>query len=354
MNDSDLDNDSLGSGVISPPRTNEESAIREAWWQLLGRLPSEDEIASELGLGSAGAATRSRRLALSEEGLARVRHFRFLNGEVYDTVLSGNRLAFVHIEKCGGTTLHEMLTSQFPANRICPERFDGLGSWTINELSRFDLFSGHFDVAYCRSIPGRVRLITMLRDPRERLLSVYRFWRAHKPSPEVDSHPLIPLTRTMSAEEFFSDPLVDRSAGIRDAIVGQLIREGEKGEVGADHILRTDPGQALKKAWKTLKGMAAFGFVERMEDTRLVLNDALGLQMPRVAPKQVLTDLVTNRESFVVREEEPVTAGLMARLDALTAVDRALYDKARRLFDTRVRMMRLKRLATGGAGNGGG
>ncbi|GBQ94852.1 hypothetical protein AA23498_2132 [Acetobacter nitrogenifigens DSM 23921 = NBRC 105050] len=156
----------------------------------------------------------------------------------------------------------------------------------------------------------------------------------------------------MSAEEFFSDPLVDRSAGIRDAIVGQLIREGEKGEVGADHILRTDPGQALKKAWKTLKGMAAFGFVERMEDTRLVLNDALGLQMPRVAPKQVLTDLVTNRESFVVREEEPVTAGLMARLDALTAVDRALYGKARRLFDTRVRMMRLKRLATGGAGKG--
>ena len=32
-------------------------------------------------------------------------------------------VVFIHLQKCGGTTLHNALAAHFSPNRICPERF---------------------------------------------------------------------------------------------------------------------------------------------------------------------------------------------------------------------------------------
>ncbi|NHN83060.1 hypothetical protein GOB93_00130 [Acetobacter musti] len=320
-----------------------DDPLSPIWPLLLGREPTQAEREAEAAREPADSEqTLARRLMLSDEFAARLRQLKKDAGEISRTVLAGRRLAFVHIEKCGGSTLHAMLASQFPPERICPERFDALGCWTINELSRYDLFSGHFDLAYCRSIPGTVQVITMLREPRARLMSLWRFWRAHRETAATQSHPLVRRARTMDAETFFSDPVVIRSASVRDAITGQLIRTGAKGETGPDDILITNPEQAGEQAWTALRAMTAFGLVERMEESRLLINDATGLAMQPVAPLQVLNDLVRNEAAFVKPPEEPMTPALLARLDALTRADRALYARAVRLFARRYAILRLR------------
>ncbi len=278
-----------------------------------------------------------RHLAASDE--FRVQRLRFRKaGEVRPVELDQPRLVFVHIEKCGGTTLHAMLEPLFDAERICPERRDQLGDWTINELARYGLFSGHFDLACCRSIPGALRLLTMLREPRARLLSLYYFWKSHRPHPQRDLYDLLRLARACGAEEFFGHPSVVRHWNIRNAITGQLTRTRST-TLSPDDLIMRDPEAALALAWRALQGFAGFGIVERFEDSRLLLNRTLGLRMQPVAPRQVLSELVGSDEAFVDVPREPASARLQALLDPLTDIDRALYAKALTLFERRVAAM---------------
>jgi hypothetical protein len=247
------------------------------------------------------------------------------------------RLAFVHIEKCGGTTLRGMLETQWAPDRICPERHDGLGHWTINELAAYDLFAGHFDLALCRSIPGRVRTVTLLREPRARLRSLYRFWKAHLPHPERDKHNLMALVRALPEAAFFAHEEVRHHPSIRNAMAAQLTRTGQRDTLRQDDRLVADPRGSLVLAWDRLRRMDCFGIVERFEESRLMMNARLGLAMPAMAPRQVLAELVAASADMVEVEAAPPSPQLDALLAGLTDVDVPLYAMAGRLFGERLR-----------------
>ncbi|MCQ8277987.1 sulfotransferase family 2 domain-containing protein [Acetobacteraceae bacterium KSS8] len=315
-----------------------ETDIVAGYQWLLGRLPRPEEIAQCRGHFSQPTDEvidfqhsllqsdefRNRRLLL-QRGFALCR-----------PELDRDRLAFVHIEKCGGTTLHAMLCTQFPPEQVCPERDASLGDWTINELARFSLFSGHFDRAYCASIPGRVRVLTMLREPKKRLFSLYRFWKSHRPHPMRDRYVLIPMAREMDAAAFFSHDEVRFHTLLRDGMAGQLTRSHGEWSIGVGHRLLDRPGDVLAQAIAVLDGMAGFGILERFEDSRRLLNAQLGLDMPEIAPRQVLDTLATTDDDFVTLPPEPVTPEIDALLDAMTEVDRPFYDHACAVFSRRM------------------
>jgi Sulfotransferase family len=89
------------------------------------------------------------------------------------------RLVFVHIPKTGGTTLHHHFSAFFRPEEICPERFSNLQNYSIDELAQWRFFSGHFNADEIKRIPGPVFIVTVLRNPIERLLSHYYFWKRH-------------------------------------------------------------------------------------------------------------------------------------------------------------------------------
>ncbi len=317
-----------------------ESDIVNGYMWILGRFPSQDDI----------AAYRARFRDNNDENTVRTFQHDLLASEEFRNRrllmhrmrhigragLDQDRLVFVHIEKSGGTTLHEMLCSQFPPERICPERTDTLGDWSINELAAYGLFSGHFDLECCRSIPGRVRMLTMLREPKARLLSLYRFWKAHVPHPERDFYDLVVLARECPVEAFFSHPRVIAHPSLRDGVTGQLTRTEGAWELGPGHALIDDPAGMLEKAWEALLSMAGFGILERYEQSRSLLNRQLGLDMQPVPPRQVLSEMVRVSEEMVERPPEPMTPRLDALLDAMTPIDRPLYARALALFEQRV------------------
>ena len=89
-------------------------------------------------------------------------------------------LVFVHIPKTGGTSLHDILVENFRDDEICPERFNNLERWNRDHLVKFNYFSGHFDRTGVNCIPQAKNIITVLRDPKKRVLSLYHYWRSHK------------------------------------------------------------------------------------------------------------------------------------------------------------------------------
>ncbi len=62
-------------------------------------------------------------------------------------------------------------------DETCPDHFAELYRHTDAELARWRFFSGHFRMDELRRIPPPAFRVTLLRDPRERILSLYRFWR---------------------------------------------------------------------------------------------------------------------------------------------------------------------------------
>ena len=90
------------------------------------------------------------------------------------------RLVFLHVPRTGGTTLHHHLAAHFAPHEICPERFSRLHQYGPDQLEKWRFFSGHFNADEIRRIPGPLFVITILRNPIERLLSNYYFWKRHR------------------------------------------------------------------------------------------------------------------------------------------------------------------------------
>jgi hypothetical protein len=312
-----------------------DTDIVNGYMWILGRIPSAAEVAANRahygGVQDGAVEDFQRALMTSREFQAR--RIGLHRATRAPTELDRSRLVFLHIEKCGGTTLHDMLSTQFAPELICPERHDGLGDWTVNELAVFDLFSGHFDLACCRSIPGTVRFMTMLREPKARLLSLYRFWRAHRPDPHRDRYNLLRMARSMSPEAFFADPLVSGHVSIRNAIAGQLTRTSNRMLLAPEDPILCDPSMAVDRAWAALEQFEAVGIMERFDDSHVLLNARLELSMPAIAPRQVLTNLVRTDPELTEVAIEPLSPALDALLDPLTDIDRQLYARATARFD---------------------
>lgn len=86
----------------------------------------------------------------------------------------GRKLVFLHLPRTGGTTLREQIALAFEPSDVCPYRFGIPKGCPAEELDRYRFFSGHFTFDDVRRIPGEKYVFTVLRDPRDRLLSIWR------------------------------------------------------------------------------------------------------------------------------------------------------------------------------------
>lgn len=88
------------------------------------------------------------------------------------------RVAFLHIPKTAGQSVHHSLISLFNQDEICPARTNKeLYTYTINELAKYNLFSGHLDWSVIRLTGNFDYVFTVLRDPLDRILSFYFYLR---------------------------------------------------------------------------------------------------------------------------------------------------------------------------------
>lgn len=217
---------------------------------------------------------------------------------------------FLHIPKCAGTTLYTILRNSISSD-FCPERHNGLANWPSGALARFRLFSGHFDIASLDLIPAKkLNVVTYLREPSARLLSAYRFLRAHSSTAVVNQRHnmgLVKLAHSLDPIAFFSHPALAQHPSINNAMVRQLSgplpqKRWEAFYPGREYqrtLTDIDPSFALSEACAQLGRMVAFGVVEYMTESVAHILSNLGIKVPSDMPRLNALDDVVQTNDFL-------------------------------------------------------
>ena len=228
------------------------------------------------------------------------------------------------------------------AQPLFPERRNGLGNWPAATLAQGRFFSGHFDSATLALIPGRaVRVVTMLRDPAARLMSLYRYLRSIQPGAarkQKRNMNLVRLARAHDAAAFFAHPALAAHPSIDNAQTRQLAGalglkswESHPAPDGAQPLAQDST--ALPRAIAHLEAIAGVALLEHPA-TVPPLFDALGLEPPPVLPHSNRTD-ENSGTWFDPAPPVEVTDKIRFALTAHIEIDTQLYYAALQMLTER-------------------
>ncbi|MBW6399510.1 sulfotransferase family protein [Roseomonas sp. HJA6] len=244
---------------------------------------------------------------------------------------AGRKLVFLHLPKTGGTTLHHHFSQAFAPEEICPERFSRLDRFTTEELGRFRYFSGHFNYEQLRMIPGPLFTVTVMRDPVERILSTYYFWKRHRPE-YVERQRLAGPAAARSSGNLL-DFLRNTTPEVLDAIDNTMSRYlAGHVNVAPDHSYRFSAAGAgipmseleiMHRASGNLMAMDVFGFTSNLVE--VFTRVALVFGMKRTSSLVRLNTRGDVNELLEPTTEEPITPDIRAELNRLTSVDREIF-----------------------------
>ena len=250
--------------------------------------------------------------------------------------------AFIHIQKTAGTSVQNMLCDALGATRTFREHRDSLHLRCAAELSRYKLFAGHFNHDSLAYIPRRVlEVFTFVRDPRERLISHYRFLRAHEPTAPTYSRDM-ELANRLTVREFFSRDEIFSSSGFWNhqtwCVMGQRCWNGYR-QLFASHDRSADRGLLDDIAGDIRLRLREFLFVGLQEDferscERLFI--ALDMPMPAVRADHSVRQLASASNNFKIVENAPVTPEDDSVIARYTQVDDILYAEATALYRERM------------------
>jgi hypothetical protein len=312
---------------------------------VLGRDPeSEEAIAAHCGIRNL-EALRGILLSSAEFREKSAQYIDFADNIAPD--LNRQVVVFLHIPKCAGTSLHlALLTQNFTS--FCPERHNGLGNWPVAALARYNLFSGHFDITTLDLIPARrMSIVTLLRQPETRLISAYRFLRAHTPQAVyLQNHnmKLVHLARENDPVSFFRRPELARHPTINNGMVRMLSGPVPQkrweayypGRVNPSTITDNAPDQALKIALANLSRMAAFGVVEHIDQSIPYIFETLRLNVrAQIEKRQVLNVIMQQNPLLEAVPPVELTWALSAALAPHVTLDKQLYDCALAILSSR-------------------
>ncbi|MGL4316692.1 MAG: sulfotransferase family 2 domain-containing protein, partial [Pseudomonas sp.] len=254
--------------------------------------------------------------------------------------LRQEKLVFLHLPKTGGTTLHHHLAQLFDRQDICPERFNGLHKLPLGQLARYRFISGHYDLASCLAIPGAKKIITFLREPRARLVSLYNFLKAHRPEvARRNGWGLALMADELTIEQFFAHPEVRQHPYINNGMTRALANHlsMEVWPARDPEAECRDVSGLVEDALRLLEGLAGFGILERFDESVQLLTDMLGVPAcapgeRRLAFENLAEDEANYRQVELSRAEE-VSEAIFA---PLIEADLRLYRGALELLERRL------------------
>lgn len=245
--------------------------------------------------------------------------------------MAESKLVFLHLPKCGGTTLHDMIVDWFNAGNFHPERHNNLYTYPAHNLASWQVFSGHFDYYSTMLVPGHKWRMTMLREPRARLVSLYNFHRSHREDVVQSNN----LTLARWAQEhdintYFSRPEVRRHVAINNSMVRFMSSCSQLGPMTANVGLCDTPVEVLRdQAIENLKSFAFIGIMENYAASVKALAHMLGQTPPETIGQARKFDTLSETDPSMkkIEKQEP-DEDTHRLLDDLVREDEALYKVA--------------------------
>jgi len=141
------------------------------------------------------------------------------------------RVAFLHIPKCGGTTVFQHFKSNIgggKSGRIA--RFDSMqfakfSAPELEDARRAQFVSGHFGWNAMAASGDDAFRFTVLRDPFERLVSLYRFSRLKQNAESAVFEAVFEAAKERSFGDFCLSPEPELKSMIRDAMTRALAED---------------------------------------------------------------------------------------------------------------------------------
>ena len=250
----------------------------------------------------------------------------------------GPAVSFLHIEKTAGTALATALTERFHPLQIDPDPHRTMPPHVRSPFAQpacardRKLVWGHYDLPSLERLgPERV-LVTMLREPGARIVSLYRYWRSFDVALLDPFHNgPVRMAHELDLLDFLrcDDPL------LRDMIDNLYVRRltGLYASEGAVDPLALAPEEALRLALLALDRIDCVGIVERMDASTRALSKVIGTGVS-VARDNVSDGNASARpEVFRPVAPTPVTPEVAVELERLSALDAVVYGVAVRRLE---------------------
>jgi hypothetical protein len=243
-------------------------------------------------------------------------------------------LLFLHIEKTAGTSVINYLRTLIPEDEIDPDPFVGAAGHILSpvpaEKCRYGLIWGHQDLpALLRCEPPRRLVLTFLRDPRERILSLYNFWHALRPEEQDgEAHSGLAAARSRSLLQFLQSPEPDVRDFIDNVYARRLTGLYSSHAEAGDQVVTQD--MLRDRAIQALNRVDFVGIAERMAVSLKMLAVQLGAPPPAFIPRENALGIMQLDRDGAFKRKPAAKPGKAehACLDELTTIDQHIYKAA--------------------------
>jgi hypothetical protein len=241
-------------------------------------------------------------------------------------------LVLLHVPRTGGTTLHQAFSERFAPGEICPERMNRLDTLPAEEVARHRLFSGHHRFEHLALMPAPRLAVTVLREPRARLVSLYRHWRRHW-AELAEGQEGLRLARGLSLRDFLHSEHIEVAEAFDNAMARQL----------AGDCRARAPGRYTPWAWEDRRPVAdeaiveaacrhlatldAVGFAGALDALHGFVATRMGWSVHGPLPRLNGQDQPAWGVDALPREDAPPEA--MEAIERMTRLDRQVWEFAR-------------------------
>jgi hypothetical protein len=236
---------------------------------------------------------------------------------------------FMRIHKTAGEALAKQLCARLPSNAICPEQFEyRVRGLQRAELLQYRFFEGHISPSALSEVFSKIQTFTMLRDPSERLLSCFFYWKEGSKRVRGEFFDAI---ANLSLLEFLrsENPIIRR---VTWNVQARLLAGGQFG--GIDPQRQNVFGPWLSEpdlVVEAVRGLDRFAFVGTTERYEMSLHKACELlelgEPPPPERINVTPSGLTSYDQLLAIEE------ISDALSRLTHADRVVYDAACKRLD---------------------
>jgi hypothetical protein len=236
---------------------------------------------------------------------------------------------FVHIDKSGGLSVIAVLRKHFEQSEICAHPPND--AWQARDLTGYRLYAGHFTYDFFGGLGG-TKLI-MMRHPVARIVSLYDFYRAHRPEYLATVQPRLPgpgVARSGNLAHFLhtNDPdVIEPSSNtVAHRLLGRRYYE-----------LMPDEDAVLAESIHQLRDFAWVGITDQFEQSIQLLCDTFGWAVPEAMPKENSTYENHSNNPHLERVERTVpTENERELILQRNRIDLALFNEARNLLSERM------------------
>lgn len=248
-----------------------------------------------------------------------------------------NRVIFVHIHKtagtalrtCAGTHIHHAMWSENDAEQLALKRVANEHEYQRSLTQLPGLISGHFShYSTARAFDDTgAKFFTVLRSPKERVLSLYYFLQAHKIPIMVPTNARegAYIAKSHNLAEFLACPAV--ASTIDNYMIRALSRYTPPALFSPLTRFQIDDAK------NALRDKFIFAVQERLDEGSPFFFRMLGIPVQSVPQENVRKVREENDPHMEPVAIQPITPQAKRLLERLTQHDQELYDYALSIFD---------------------